>query len=391
MVWSIFAVDPAANRADALGVYLPAERIPGLDAIRGLAILLVTVYRFNGGAAEEYANPAFRLATLGFRGVDLFFVLSGFLITGILLDAKRQPGYFQNFYARRALRIFPLYFGVLVAAFLVLPIVSPRAGAMFAEARDHQAWLWLYGTNILQAKSGGWPFGYFDHFWSLAVEEHFYLVWPLVIYFANHRATIAACVTVIVLAPAARVMWLMMGGNDVAPEVFTLFRADSLAMGALAAVLMKQQSAAAWLVPVSRHGLWLLALVLILLKLSGRRWLTLPDTVFAALFACLIVVVMTARTESFAGRFWNSSWLQFFGKYSYAMYVFQFPLIPILAPILSVEILAGYVGNASLARIAYIVLMTAITTTLAVASWHLYEKHFLAFKRFFPSHVNRTQ
>lgn len=159
MVWSIFAVDPAANRADALGVYLQAERIPGLDAIRGLAILLVTVYRFNGGAAEEYANPAFRLAALGFRGVDLFFVLSGFLITGILLDAKRQPGYFQNFYARRALRIFPLYFGVLVAAFLVLPIVSPRAGAMFAEARDHQAWLWLYGTNILQAKSGGWPFG----------------------------------------------------------------------------------------------------------------------------------------------------------------------------------------------------------------------------------------
>ncbi len=382
-----------AIAAEAEGVGVQPERIPGFDAIRGLAILLVTVYRFNGGAAraEEHVNSVFRLATLGFRGVDLFFVLSGFLITGILLGAKRQPGYFQNFYARRALRIFPLYFGVLVVAFLVLPIASPRIAAMFADARDHQAWLWLYGTNILQANSGGWPFGYFDHFWSLAVEEHFYLVWPLVIYFANFRAAIAACVTVIVFAPAVRVTWLMMGGNDVAPEVFTLFRADSLAMGALAAVLMKQQSAAAWLVPVSRHGLWLLALVLILLKLSGRRWLTLPDTVFAALFACLVVVAMTARTESFAGRFWNASWLQFFGKYSYAMYVFQFPLIPILAPILSVEILAGHVGDTSLARIAYIVLMTAITTTLAVASWHLYEKHFLAFKRFFPSHVNRTQ
>lgn len=382
-----------AIATEAEGVCVQPERIPGLDAIRGLAILLVTVYRFNGGAAgaEEHVNPVFRLATLGFRGVDLFFVLSGFLITGILLDAKRHSGYFRNFYARRALRIFPLYFGVLVAAFLVLPIVSPRAGAMFAEARDHQAWLWLYGTNILQAKSGGWPFGYFDHFWSLAVEEHFYLVWPLLIYFANNRAAIAVCVTVIVFAPAARVTWLMMGGNDVAPEVFTLFRADALAMGALAAVLMKQQSTAAWLVPVSRYGVWLLALVLILLKLSGRRWLTLPDTVFAALFACLIVVAMTARTESFAGKFWNASWLQFFGKYSYAMYVFQFPLIPILAPVLSVEILAGHVGDASLARIAYIGLMTAITTTLAVASWHLYEKHFLAFKRFFPSRANRTR
>lgn len=379
--------------AEAEDVRVQPERIPSLDAIRGLAILLVTVYRFNGGAAEseEHVNSVFRLATLGFRGVDLFFVLSGFLITGILLDTKRQPGYFQSFYARRALRIFPLYFGVLFVAFFVLPIASPRIAAMFAEARDHQAWLWLYGTNILQARSGGWPFGYFDHFWSLAVEEHFYLVWPLVIYFANYRATIAACVTVIVIAAAARVTWLVMGGNDVAPEVFTLFRADSLAMGALAAVLMKQQSTAAWLVPVSRHGVWLLALVLILLKLSGRRWLTLPDTVFAAMFACLVVVAMTARTESFAGRFWNARWLQFFGKYSYAMYVFQFPLIPILAPVLSVEILAGLVGDASLARTTYIGLMTAITTTLAVASWHLYEKHLLAFNRFFPSHVNRTQ
>lgn len=381
-----------SKRSDEDVCFQP-ERIPGLDAIRGMAILLVTVYRFNGGAAaaEGVDNPLFRLAAVGFRGVDLFFVLSGFLVTGILLASKRQPGYFQNFYARRALRIFPLYYGFLFLALIVAPIVSQRAGTIFAEARDHQAWLWLYGTNILQAKNGGWPFGCFDHFWSLAVEEHFYLVWPLVIYFANYRAAIATCVTVIVLAPAARVTWLMVGGNDVAPEVFTLFRADSLAMGALAAVLMKQPSSAAWLVPVARQGVWLLVLALVMLKLSGRRWLTLPDTVFAALFACLIVVAMTARIGSLPGRFWNARWLQFFGKYSYAMYVFQFPLIPLLAPLLSVEILAVHLGNATLARIAYIVLMTTITTALAVVSWHLYEKHFLALKRFFPTYVNRTQ
>ena len=195
-----------AIAAEAEDARVQPERIPGLDAIRGLAILLVTVYRFNGGAAgaEEHVNSVFRLATLGFRGVDLFFVLSGFLITGILLDTKRQPGYFRNFYARRALRIFPLYFGVLFVAFFVLPIASPRIAAIFAEARDHQAWLWLYGTNILQARNGGWPFGHFDHFWSLAVEEHFYLVWPLVIFFANYRATIAACIAVIVCAAATR-------------------------------------------------------------------------------------------------------------------------------------------------------------------------------------------
>lgn len=117
--------------------------IPALDGVRGLAILLATIYRFNGGpdGADVTDNFVFRFASLGFRGVDLFFVLSGFLITGILLDSKRQPHFFRNFYIRRAVRIFPLYYGVLFAALVLLPLVSNSAASVFAPARDRQSWL----------------------------------------------------------------------------------------------------------------------------------------------------------------------------------------------------------------------------------------------------------
>lgn len=376
---------PAEPHATTL-VPSPQGHILALDGVRGLAILLVTIYRFNGGSdgADVTDSFAFRLASLGFRGVDLFFVLSGFLITRTLLDSKKQPHFFRNFCIRRAVRIVPLYYGVLLAALVLLPLVSDGAALVFSPARDRQSWLWLFGTNVLQAKIGGWPFGSFDHFWSLAVAGHFYLLWPPVIYLTTHRTAIALCVAVILISLATRVAWLVMGGNDVAPEVFTLFRADALAMGALVALFNKEHVAAR-LAPWAEYGAWVLALTLAILTIGNRRWLTIPDTLFAAFFACVILAAVIAPSGSLASAFWNARWLRFFGKYSYAMYIFQYPLIPILAPILSVEILANSLGNVSVARVAYIVLMIGITTAVALASWHLYEKHFLALKRFFPT------
>ena len=367
----------------------PQGRIPALDGVRGFAILLVTIYRFNGGTdgVDVTDNVAFRLASLGFRGIDLFFVLSGFLVTKLLFDSKRQPHFFRNFYARRALRIGPLYYGVLAAALVVLPLVSDSAASVFSLARDRQSWLWLFGTNVLQAKIGGWPFGCFDHFWSLAAGVHFYLVWPLVIYLTNHRTAVAACFALILISLATRVAWLLTGGNDVAPEVFTLFRADTLAMGALVALLTKHPGVATRLATWVRFSAWALGLSLAVLTIGNRRWLTIPDTLFAAFFACVILAAVTTRAGTFASAFWNARWLRFFGKYSYAMFVFQYPLISILAPILSVELLTNSLGSESLARVAYIVLMTGITTAVALGSWHLYERHFLALKRFFPTHL----
>lgn len=163
--------------------------IPALDSVRGLAILMVTLFRF--GSTQTMVPSMTRCSRLPLRsvcGVDLFFVLSGFLITGILLNAQGQPHYFRNFYLRRAVRIFPLYFGVLVALIVVLPAVSESAAERLS-AREHQWWLWFYAVNLLQAWTASWPFGCLNHFWSLAVEEHFYLVWPFVIYLCGSPAS----------------------------------------------------------------------------------------------------------------------------------------------------------------------------------------------------------
>jgi peptidoglycan/LPS O-acetylase OafA/YrhL len=114
---------------------LCGKQVPMLDAIRGLAILLVTYYRFGGGSPDfATAGEGLPLHDVGRRGVELFFVLSGFLITGILHDAKQKPYFFRNFYARRTLRIFPLYYGVLLLGLIVLPAISSTAAGWYAPA-----------------------------------------------------------------------------------------------------------------------------------------------------------------------------------------------------------------------------------------------------------------
>ncbi|WP_425619149.1 acyltransferase family protein [Anatilimnocola sp. NA78] len=364
----------------------PAGRDLALDGLRGLAILLISIYRFNGGATggETADNSLLHFAALGMRGVDLLFVLSGYLITRMLVDARHDPHFFRNFYARRALRIFPLYYGVLIAVLVVLPLLNPRLGAVFSEARNNQSWLWFYSTNILQAYTGDWPFGFFDHFWSLAVAVHFYLLWPVVIYFASMRSVAAICTILIILSPLVRISWLLAGGNDVAPEVFTLGRADLLAAGGLIAILLQHDRWKTRLLPLAQVGILIFALTLVGIKLSNRRWLTLPDSLFAGLFACLIMLVLHSRRGSLSGAIWQTRWLRFFGKYSYAMYVIQYPLIPLLAPMLSAEVLSTYFASEFLGRTSYIAVMTALTSSIAFVSWHSFEKHFLRLKARFP-------
>ncbi len=381
------AADPnPVIRSILPGSEAPEHRVNALDGLRGLAILLITIYRFYGGATggETADNSLLHFAALGMRGVDLLFVLSGYLITRILVDARREPHFFRNFYARRALRVFPLYYGVLVALLVLVPLLSPRLGQVFSEAHDNQAWLWFFGTNILQAYSGDWPFGFFDHFWSLAFVVHFYLLWPVVIYFTSVRGLAAVCMMLIVLSPLVRLSWLLAGGNDVAPEVFSLGRADLLGAGGLIAVLLRNDHWKARLLPLAQVGILLFALTLVGIKLSGRRWLTLPDSLFAGLFACLVVLVLYSRRESLWSAIWQATCLRFLGKYSYAMYVIQYPLIPLLAPIISVESFSRYFVSDLLGRASYIAMMTALTTAIAFVSWHLFETHFLRLKDYFP-------
>ena len=157
---------------------LPSARhVPAADGVRGLAILVVLIHNaawINAGTGSFLLKLTLAITSTGWVGVQLFFVLSGYLITGILVDALGSPRYFRHFYIRRTLRIFPLYYAALLVALFVVPQVA-QVPAWAAAARQNQWWYWSYLSNW------GAPFGHgiagLPHFWSLAVEEQFYLCW----------------------------------------------------------------------------------------------------------------------------------------------------------------------------------------------------------------------
>ncbi|HEV2844590.1 MAG TPA: acyltransferase, partial [Thermoanaerobaculia bacterium] len=222
---------------------MTAERLPALDGLRGLAILLVLLLHFTvyGGppATEGIDKLFYRAAQAGWIGVDLFFVLSGFLITGILYDAKGGENYFRSFYARRVLRIFPLYYGALAVFLLLVPALRPGS-----------FWHWTYLSNVQIAREG-WPdSGALGHFWSLAVEEQFYLFWPVAVLLLARRSLMAACWVCLAGSLLLRV-GLHLADQETAAFVLTPARLDSLAAGALLALAARGPEG---LAPVARRA-----------------------------------------------------------------------------------------------------------------------------------------
>lgn len=362
------------------------KHIPALDALRGLAILVVTFYRFRYGPEDDsYAGQLLAHGLhWGSRGVDLFFVLSGFLITGILFDSKtRDPHFFRNFYARRTLRIFPLYFGSLALFLILMPLCFAMPIA-FDAARENQFWLWAYCSNIYMSFDGSWCFGALDHFWSLAVEEHFYLVWPFVIFFCSQRQALIAALSIAALAALGRIGLSVVTEPGVAVDVATWFRCDALLIGSAFALLLRgnmDRSTFRW-IAWGALTIGLLGSVPWLLQPESRMK-TIPHTTFAIMFGGVVALAATSAPQSWWQKVWNSRILGTFGRYSYAMYVFQAPLIPLLAPVFSTAILLNYTGSMLAARLIYILSMTALTFALAIVSWHVLEKHCLKLKKRF--------
>src|SRR5687768_1805284 len=177
----------------------PPSHWPALDGLRGTAVIAVLVCHY---AVLLPRTPAVGLLEIGWAGVDLFFVLSGFLITGILLDARGTPHYLRNFYARRALRIFPLYYGFLAVTLLVSLAVKLAPGASHEGLRHlwaAQPSLWTYTANYWMPAQTAWsPWSeVVIPLWSLSVEEQFYLVWPLVVCRLSERGLVRLCVGIV--------------------------------------------------------------------------------------------------------------------------------------------------------------------------------------------------
>ncbi|MCY2976203.1 MAG: acyltransferase [Planctomycetota bacterium] len=382
MVESIMSSNVTAKSATVGStVWCAGQHCPELDGVRGLAILMVTLYRFMK-EVDPTAHPILaivhRFAPIGERGVDLFFVLSGFLITGILLQTKSRDGYFRKFFIRRSLRIFPLYFSALIFCLWIIPsFYSPTP---FDKPRAEQVYLWTYMTNVRMSWLNEWSFGPLDHFWSLAVEEHFYLVWPFVVFFLSNKLLLRLSVAIIILVGIARMIASTHREFDVAVDVLTVFRCDSLCFGALLAVILASAVEPKRIEVVARWTLPPLTLSLIGIVAIGSRLGTLPSSLCPAFWMIALAILLSRPPTHWLSKIARVGFLSWLGKYSYGMYVVQLPLVSLLTTQMVTGFLANVIPSPLVVFLAYILFMFVMTMVLGYLSFHLLEKHFLKLK-----------
>jgi len=388
-------VSPNSNQAaDA------ADRILALDGFRGLATLAVLIVHFTIiRPVGEFENWYVKATHAGVHSIDLFFVLSGFLITGILLESKERPHFFRNFYARRALRILPLYYGLVAFNFLVIPAILPYlppgvdTGNRFNLVLSDWPWYVFYLSNFLIAQVDASRLGVLDVTWSLAIEEQFYLVWAIAVFFLGRRALWRVCVAAIFGALTIRTgMWLA-GYSWVQIYVLTPGRVDALAWGSLLALAVRlpgYNPAAS--VRIARTLVPLIAVafaVLFSLRLIDYDEpvsFTIGYSLFAVLFGQCLILLLHAPEASLTNKIFTSSFLRFFGKHSYAIYLSHIPVRDVVRHLFFNETHFRLLpGHALLWQLAFYVLATLAVIPLALLSWHLIEKPFLKLKSYFPS------
>ncbi|MFT3929897.1 MAG: acyltransferase [Spongiibacteraceae bacterium] len=364
--------------------------IPELDGLRAIAIILVvwhnvTAGEYIGGVVWKLVNL---LSNTGWVGVQLFFVLSGFLITGILLDEKKSPHQLRNFYMRRVMRIFPLYYAVLGFAFVLLPLFHLTPLWLHDDLRQ-QLWYWTFLINWSAPILGdGHAFG---HFWSLAVEEQFYLLWPLCVLTCQRRTLLKLGLFFIASALLIRSALIAYDLEFAlaAAYKFTVARWDALAVGALLAVMVRDTEWSQLLLRYMRPAfVGAVAYIVIYAILNrnfapvGPSFAALNQTVAALLFG--VVLFASIQTHEQGSTRWQGFLLHPFmrlvGKYSYAIYIFHLPVNLIVVPWWSRTMM---IESAPLNATCLALLVFSLSYLAAMISWALLEQPCLRLKRFF--------
>lgn len=380
--------DLSMSSPPSTGIQLKAH-MPALDGVRGLAILMVLCVHFLAPGTEPglFGRNIARLANYGAMGVDLFFVLSGFLITGILLDTRKRPFYFRNFYMRRALRIFPLYYGVLLIGLVLVPAFFDIPE--LSKTVENQAWLWGYSANIFVSIHGEWEaLPFFSHFWSLAIEEHFYLVWPLVVFFNDGPRLKRIALWVACGALLLRLLMVFWHVNEIAIYSLTPARMDALALGGYMAALARDEGGEERLKKLARRvaiigGAFVVVSFFFTLYLPQAQpyFHELRGSAFNALLGSLLIFALAG--PAFLQRIFSSRTMRFFGKYSYGLYVFHFLYGYLLLRYSTVDVVSRWLGSEALAILTQAMLATSLAVVIAFLSYNLYEKHFLKLKKYF--------
>jgi peptidoglycan/LPS O-acetylase OafA/YrhL len=368
------------------------EHYQALDGIRGLAILLVFLAHIYGTVHYFRATAMggiLALAAVGWTGVDLFFVLSGFLITGILIRAVNGPRYFRNFYIRRALRILPVFYGV----FLLLAILTPFLHLEWH--RGHIAYL-VYCQNIAMSFFPGLtvvnPAIYLTHFWSLAVEEQYYMLWPGAIWLLrDERKVMKLCLFLIAFGILLRIALIWLLPSRLALDL--VYRGlpthwDGLLLGSWLALAMRRWSIeqlrrpVQWLLGIGVFvfigaGLYARSLAFYTPAMEIFGLPALPLVFAGLLFNCFI-------PGSWELRFFGLRFLRFLGRYSYGIYVYHVLFFPIMVQ--GLHWLQAHVPSRAAADLIYLLLWCLTSVTVAFLSYRYFELPFLNMKeRFAPS------
>ncbi len=349
-----------------------SKHIPALDGLRGLAVLAVM---FHHLVPNFQSLRLAKVADFGWIGVDLFFVLSGFLITGILVDSKDQSNYFRGFYWRRVLRIWPLYYSLVLLVYLIGPHLRLAANWNIGA---YSPWIYIFFLqNVLIPDWGIYPL---TPTWSLAIEEQFYLIWPLAARYLSTRILRSLLIAVLVLSPVARGLAVHFGTSWHFVYTLPWLRLDGLAIGGLIAIVLRERtfqehkwkSYAKLVLTVSGVGaaltLWRHAL-----PLSGLESIWIYSWLALTFGAILFLTVVGKPLAVLEGR-----WLRYVGEISYGLYLLHTPAFAF------VNVVGRHIhASGRIVDFVIIVMKLLLVMILASVSWFAMERPILRLKKYF--------
>ena len=365
-------------------------RIPELDGLRGLAILLVLIWHYGHDANSDSGHLwlfYLKNTTLLFwSGVDLFFVLSGFLIGGILLDARNSPNYFKAFYTRRLFRIVPIY-AVVVGAFYLCMAAGARGRIPGSDWLFSPTIPWYaYATltqNIRYAIGEPAVPTWLGVTWSLAIEEQFYLILPAIIWFVSRRWLPYVLCSAILAAPLLRLFLnLSYSHGKLASFYLMPCRADALLVGVAAALLVRHQSIWDWLKSQRRQlaSGWIVLLAALPCFIVFKEtnpvlsfWMSTIGFSLLALFYLGLLLLALVYSDGWLGRILRTSWLKALGTISYGVYLIHFAVVGFIFGIFRHK----RPWAETSAEHALVLLALVSTIAIACLSWTFFEKPLL--------------
>ena len=372
------------------------ERVNELDGMRGIATILVISYHIFKRGDYFTTNAILHFITsltlYGWYALDTFFVLSGFLITGILLRTRDEKHYFKNFYVRRSLRVFPLYYFVLALILLLMPVLDPDYVSQIPKSLPYYL---FYQQNWFHFMTSVTGTEHLSVTWSLAIEEQFYLLFPFLVFYTRKETLAKIAGAIIGVSILARILSVFLW-TDVAQmtnfyfyNTFTRF--EEISFGILIAIAFTYPQWKAKLSKIAMPVFLITYPALLIAEVITSREIGIPHPAYgnvpltvigytmASIFASALIIVLTTHDRTtFIRRFFRNKILTFFGDHSYSIYLFH---MPVGLTMLDFMWRSGYRGWPF--YFIYIGVTIGITIFISTLTWNFLEKPMLNLKKYF--------